>query len=1552
MGGEIIHEPLAQLSRFGGDDIGGHLLGDQVIDQVQSILQNLSSEINLNAQIEDIALDFETKLEQSCARQDKLIANAEIQVNGGFSFIHEILPQLSKNSQNLAKDDKIAENAKVMFLESDKFCPLTSSQVYRKMFALADDRMQYHKMSTRVYLLVKLIHPLVDFFQTKQDIKDLQKQLTDTILKGNILEVQKINDQIQKLEITRDKYAAAKFDQRKEYRMFYKFSAKSMGEIKKKDLFQLAKISSDEELRLEITRLLELKRVSCIKTELSEISSQENKALSYENRDIHSRNAQIYVFDEELVTEIFDNSFTKAKIWGKLTFGYFSQKVEDFGAAINRFNIFEFKVDAHLFSLLYFNLDHSKYLNFSLIKTFWKFFCNDFIYCFLLAFIAEFISLVSFLSIGAILRDMKYSEISGLWEILQIVMVIIMLFCLSVIKNQYQLQGQLIPLKFRKCLVDLLYEKMKRIKSEEAAKSNIQTQIISIISHDMVFLERSMGFMIYILIGPIINILALIYVYQQYGSAACIIFIGGFSIQISSQIIVSKISFCLRFKESLFNDIRMRSINEVLKNLIPIQTNNLQKYFEEKILKHRQDQSKYTFAINLFLSIGNAFFQNTGVFVFLLTILTLKSQDILVRQMDLFSLFATFGYLAISINSITFGGFMCYGQFKAVVAKIQMLLNIQERIDYKYMGETSLQNTMEITNEHNEDQKFLYQISKQHDSKIEKKSFKKQGSNLINQLQIGQKSKILIMGQTATGKSQIIRQLIGDIQIDNKPEYFLAHPTVVSYAPQIGYTIVGSIEQNILFGQPQDQQRLLEVLGICLMSDEIFQMPKGLDTQIQENAKNISGGQMQRISLARALYRDSDVYILDDPLSQVDQSVADQIMNQIFSNQRLQGKCIIMASQTNRYQENFNQIINLSEKEEQQVINNKSLDHSVSISSFDSLNQQTPSTAKFNPIQRKLRQSDKNSKIHFKTFTSMITYSCGQFGLFIFVLFSLLPNVTFLMLTYELSKIINSDSILNKDDFENFTVLAVALLILTITRNFMSNLLLKLNSQKVHKDILKFIIYGNSNYLQKSQNQVIQTNLSKDLAIFDMQIPYLLTNVSHGIIKTAIVFIAILYTFPSTFVMLILSLILYLSFIMIIKVSEILNIYQENDNQARGHFNNQVNSVSKGLSLIRVMNAFEMLKQKLVQESDLSAHIGFSMAIAMRWISLRIDICSNVLISLCLILPLIFKDRIQDSTILMVIQLTIDLAFVMSNTIKLTIEFVNLSSSWQRLLILASDKNYSKETQKIQMKQEIKFRNISVALPGQRKHILRDISFKILKGQRVGIIGRTGSGKSTLALTMIGKIGYNKGQIDLDNQVLKSSTIDSAYLGQHPFIFRGTIKQNLDPMNQKSEDEIVQALKNTFIWDKVQSLPKQLDEVIDFNDERLSPGQQQQLSLARIVLNSRSELIILDEIYSNIDAQCSQQIQKAIEQTFANKTVIQISHKIETVIDSDQIIVMSSGSIIENDHPFKLLANDEADQTITNCNSVFSKLVSNTGDTSKAQNLFDRTKDAYLREKK
>ena len=121
----------------------------------------------------------------------------------------------------------------------------------------------------------------------------------------------------------------------------------------------------------------------------------------------------------------------------------------------------------------------------------------------------------------------------------------------------------------------------------------------------------------------------------------------------------------------------------MLNNIIPIQLNFFQEYFETKINKYRESQQSYTFAINLLLGIGNSFFTNTGMIVFMLTIISFDIQDSNVSQFELFSLFATFGYLANSINSITFGGFMCFSQFKSFLVKVHKILKIKEKVGHR-----------------------------------------------------------------------------------------------------------------------------------------------------------------------------------------------------------------------------------------------------------------------------------------------------------------------------------------------------------------------------------------------------------------------------------------------------------------------------------------------------------------------------------------------------------------------------------------------------------------------------------------------------------------------------------------------------------------------------------------------------------------------------------------------------------------------------------------------------------------------------------------------------
>jgi len=151
---------------------------------------------------------------------------------------------------------------------------------------------------------------------------------------------------------------------------------------------------------------------------------------------------------------------------------------------------------------------------------------------------------------------------------------------------------------------------------------------------------------------------------------------------------------------------------------------------------------------------------------------------------------------------------------------------------------------------------------------------------------------MVIVGRVGSGKSSILMALMGELPIVSGD---LTMHGRVSYASQEPWIFAGSVEENILFGAPMDEQKLKEVIQVCALTRDIELLPSGLDTLVGERGISLSGGQKARVNLARALYRDADVYLLDDPLSAVDASVAKHIFEECIKGY-LKSKTVILVT--------------------------------------------------------------------------------------------------------------------------------------------------------------------------------------------------------------------------------------------------------------------------------------------------------------------------------------------------------------------------------------------------------------------------------------------------------------------------------------------------------------------------------------------------------------------------------------------------------------------------------------------------------------------------------
>ncbi|KAJ1938029.1 ATP-binding cassette glutathione S-conjugate transporter ycf1 [Kickxella alabastrina] len=218
--------------------------------------------------------------------------------------------------------------------------------------------------------------------------------------------------------------------------------------------------------------------------------------------------------------------------------------------------------------------------------------------------------------------------------------------------------------------------------------------------------------------------------------------------------------------------------------------------------------------------------------------------------------------------------------------------------------------------------------------------------------------------------------------------------------------------------------------------------------------------------------------------------------------------------------------------------------------------------------------------------------------------------------------------------------------------------------------------------------------------------------------------------------------------------------------------------------------------------------------------------------------------------------------------------------------------------------------------------VLRDLSFRVLPKQKVGIVGRTGAGKSSLTLALFRIIEAAGGQILIDGEDIAQYGLYDvrsklSIIPQDPVLFAGTVRENLDPFNSYSDQEIWHALEHAHLADVVRSKDEALEFVVAQGGENFSVGQRQLICLARALLK-RAKVLVLDEATAAIDNSTDSIIQESIRKEFKDCTVLTIAHRLNTIIDSDMILVVDGGRLAEYDTPGNLLA----DET-----SLFAKLV-------------------------
>ena len=216
--------------------------------------------------------------------------------------------------------------------------------------------------------------------------------------------------------------------------------------------------------------------------------------------------------------------------------------------------------------------------------------------------------------------------------------------------------------------------------------------------------------------------------------------------------------------------------------------------------------------------------------------------------------------------------------------------------------------------------------------------------------------------------------------------------------------------------------------------------------------------------------------------------------------------------------------------------------------------------------------------------------------------------------------------------------------------------------------------------------------------------------------------------------------------------------------------------------------------------------------------------------------------------------------------------------------------------------------------------VLKGLTLSIAAREKVGIVGRTGAGKSSLLTALLRLVELESGSILIDRVDIAHVGLNTlrsvmAVIPQDPVLFSGTVRSNLDPFGKYTDVQIWEGLQRTLLSNSISSL----DDKVTENGSNFSVGQRQLLCIARALL-SRAKIIIMDEATAAVDVETDAVIQQTIRSEFAHATCLTVAHRLNTIMDSDKVLVMDDGVAAEYDTPANLLANE---------NSMFYALVSN-----------------------
>ncbi|KOC62515.1 putative multidrug resistance-associated protein lethal(2)03659 [Habropoda laboriosa] len=1096
-------------------------------------------------------------------------------------------------------------------------------------------------------------------------------------------------------------------------------------------------------------------------------------------------------------------------------------------------------------------------------------------------------------------------------------------------------------MKMRIACCTLIYRKALKLSKTALGETTIG-QAVNLLSNDVNRFDIAIIHLHYLWIGPLETIIITYFMYDKVEISA-LIGVAVLLMFIPLQGYLGKKSSIFRLKTAIRTDERVRLTNEIISGIQAIKMYCWEKPFSSLVERARRREVNVIRAMSLIRGITMSFIMFTTRLSLFVTILAYISYDQKITAEKVFMLQAYYNVLRQTMTVYFPQGITQMAELLVSVKRLQRFM-LYEEIDYANKISESNQkgsNDEKKRNDATQEKVKLSDPEGEHIITLTNASAKwlvyEQEDTLKNiNIKVKMGELVAIVGQVGCGKSSLLNVILkelplrsGGVKINGK----------IAYASQEPWLFAGSVRQNILFGKKMDQFRYDRVVKACQLKRDFTLLPYGDKTIVGERGISLSGGQRARINLARAVYAETETYLLDDPLSAVDAHVGKHMFEECIVKY-LRGKTRILVTHQLQYLHNVDRIIVLKDGAIQaegsynelasmgidfgRLLENQPEDveersgsgppsrttsRNASISSLSSL--KSNATEKDDPVE--VAETRTKGKISGKVYGGYFRAGGNWCVVATVTMLCILAQLSASGSDFFISQWVNMEErYVNEtanglvENWESpisrniciyvYSALIVFTVVITLTRSIAFFTTCMRASIRMHDRMFECISRATMRFFNINSSGRVLNRFSKDMGAIDELLPMALIDcLQIGLSLLGIIVVVGIANYWLMIPTVIIAVIFYYIRVFYLATSRSV---KRLEGVTRSPVFGHLSATLQGLPTIRAFEASEILTKEFDQHQDLHSSAWYIFISSSRAFGLWLDFFCVVYIALVTMSFLLQNDissSVEGGSVGLAITQSIGLTGMFQWGMRQSAELENQMTSVERVLeytnvdseppLESTPEKKPKESWPEEGK--IDFRNVYLRYDPAESPVLKNLNFVIYPQEKIGIVGRTDG--------YIEVDGIKTNEIGLHDMRSKISIIP-----QEPFLFSGSLRKNLDPFDTCSDNLLWQALE------EVELKEMGLEAHINEGGSNLSVGQRQLVCLARAIVRN-NPILVLDEATANVDPKTDELIQRTIRTKFAKCTVLTIAHRLNTVMDSDRILVMDAGNVVEFDAPHLLI---------------------------------------------